>query len=50
VSEGWCRPAELKEPDFDAARRRDDFQRRLKEVEKHTVDSGSGPGYRSGRQ
>src|SRR5262249_28016221 len=32
VKAGWTRAEELKEPDFDALRKRDDFQRLVKEL------------------
>jgi hypothetical protein len=33
VKTGWAAPSELKEPDFDALRSRDDFRKLLAEVE-----------------
>ena len=33
VKAGWALPSELKEPDFDALRGRDDFKKLLAEVE-----------------
>jgi hypothetical protein len=33
VQTGWAYPSELKEPDFDALRGRDDFQKLLAELE-----------------
>jgi hypothetical protein len=33
VKAGWALPSELKEPDFDALRGRDDFKKLLTEVE-----------------
>jgi serine/threonine protein kinase/tetratricopeptide (TPR) repeat protein len=37
VKTGWAHPSELKEPDFDAVRARDDFRKLLTEVEMRTT-------------
>jgi hypothetical protein len=39
---GWGLASELKEPDFDALRRREDFQKLLAELEKKAAGAGQG--------
>ena len=39
VQAGWAQRDELKEPDFDSLRRRDDFQKLLKELEAKASDT-----------
>jgi tetratricopeptide (TPR) repeat protein len=40
VDAGWAEPDELKEPDFDPLRRRDDFQQLVKELEAKAAAAG----------
>jgi hypothetical protein len=43
VQVGWARPGELKEADFDALRRRDDFQKLLAELKIKGAGAGKDP-------
>ena len=42
INAGWNRPDELKEPDFDALRSRDDFKKLLAEVEANSGPKAKG--------
>jgi serine/threonine-protein kinase len=43
VQAGWARPDELKEPEFDPIRKRDDFQKLVKELEAKAAANRAGP-------
>jgi tetratricopeptide (TPR) repeat protein len=43
IQAGWANPDELKEPEFDLLRKRDDFQKLVKEAEAKAAANSAGP-------